>query len=218
MITRTSWFLLFNVYIISLLDSLRISFIVNLGVGIYQISLQHQIHYFPAQALSYHPELNQWITNKVICYFLVVINPIKRISSNDTYLIVAIVYIIVSKGLYFNLSQNRRLKKVLDLSINLSKVYNNPRRNLISRDLLDVIHNQNMQSKLIMINSKQIFWFSFGGGGAKISRYRLLKLFILSKNISVVLLDIVDCQGHLAGGGGKYGTFMCNRSLEHINK
>ena len=42
--------------------------------------------------------------------------------------------------------------------------------------------------------------------------------FGFRKNISLPVLELVDCQGHLADSGGKYGSFICNRFLEHIRK
>ena len=44
-----------------------------------------------------------------------------------------------------------QVQKVLDLERDLSKGYNPPNRKLISRDILDVIHEQNMKRNLSMI-------------------------------------------------------------------
>ena len=38
------------------------------------------------------------------------------------------------------------------------------------------------------------------------------------KNISVAVLEIVDCQGHLADGNKKDRTFVCNRFLNHMKE
>ena len=38
------------------------------------------------------------------------------------------------------------------------------------------------------------------------------------ENIPVALLAIVDCQGYLADGNKKYGTFTCNQFLKHMKE
>ena len=76
-------------------------------------------------------------------------NTQKMMTSNETHLTVAIAYIIVSEGVSSNLAQKYIFKKVLDLEINLSKGYQPPNRNLISKDHLDVIHFHNMENNLI---------------------------------------------------------------------
>ena len=60
-------------------------------------------------------------------------------SSNETHLTVTIADLIISEGLYFNLDQKPRLKKLLDLSRNISNIYNPPKRNIILKDVLYVI-------------------------------------------------------------------------------
>ena len=72
-------------------------------------------------------------------------------TSNKTCLTVSTTYLINYEGLSFNLSQKPRFKKVLYLAINVSKSYQLPNRKLISKDLLDVINDQNMERKLILI-------------------------------------------------------------------
>ena len=58
--------------------------------------------------------------------------------------------------------------------------------------------------------------FLFLGDGATIYGVPLLKILVSGKNLPVALLELVDCQVHLADGGEKNGTFICNRFLEHI--
>ena len=60
-------------------------------------------------------------------------------ASNETCLTVAISDIIISECLPFNLSQKPRFKRVLDLARTVSKCYQPPNRNLIYKDLLDLI-------------------------------------------------------------------------------
>ena len=38
------------------------------------------------------------------------------------------------------------------------------------------------------------------------------------KNLPVAVLELVGCQGHIADGGEKDVTFICNIFLEHIRK
>ena len=34
----------------------------------------------------------------------------------------------------------------------------------------------------------------------------------------MAVLELVDCQGHLADGGTKNATFICNRFLDHFKR
>ena len=76
-------------------------------------------------------------------------NTQKMMTSNETHLTVAIADLIIYVGLSFNLSQKPRFKKVLDLERTVSKCYQHPNRKLIYKDILDVIHDQNMERNLI---------------------------------------------------------------------
>ena len=78
-------------------------------------------------------------------------NTQKMMTSNATRLIVAIADLIISEGLSFNLSQKPRFKKVIELARTVSKCYQPPNRKLISKDILDVIHDQNMERSLSQI-------------------------------------------------------------------
>ena len=70
---------------------------------------------------------------------------------NETHLKVAIADLIISGGLSFNLDPKPRFKKVLDSARNLSKVYQPTNRNLISKDILDVVHDNNMERNSITL-------------------------------------------------------------------
>ena len=101
----------------------------------------------------------------------------------------------------------------------MPKSYQPPNRNLISKDLLDAIHDQNMERNLSLIKKESdIFGLLFLGDGTTISRIPLLNLLVSGKKISVFVLELVDCQGHLADGGGKNGTLICNRFLDHFKR
>ena len=66
-------------------------------------------------------------------------------TSNETRLTVAISDLIIYEGLSFYLSQKPMFKKVLDLAGTVSKCNQPTNRKLISKDLLDVIHDHNMK-------------------------------------------------------------------------
>ena len=138
-------------------------------------------------------------------------------TSNETRLTVAISDLIISEGLSFNLYQKPRFKKVLELARTVSKCYQPPNRKLISKDILDVIHNQNMERNLSLVEKEsEIFGLLFLGDGATISRVPLLNILVSGKNIPVAVLELVDCQGHLADGGTKNTSFICNIFLDHF--
>ena len=88
----------------------------------------------------------------------------KLITSNDTRLTIAIADLIISDGLPFNLSQKPIFKKVMELSRNVLKTYIPPNRNLISKELLDVIHEHNMKRNLAMIKKESETFFVFWAG------------------------------------------------------
>ena len=65
-------------------------------------------------------------------------------------------------------------------------------------------------------NKAYIFWLSFLGDGATISRFPLLNIMASGENIPVAVLEIVDCHGHLADGNKKDGTFICSQFLNNM--
>ena len=76
-----------------------------------------------------------------------------------------------------------------------------------------------MESNLsLILKQSYIFGFLFLGVGAIIYIITLLKILVSGGNILVDALELVDCQGHLSDGGGKYGTDICNIFIEHIRK
>ena len=99
------------------------------------------------------------------------------ITSNDTHITIAIAYFIISEGLPFNISQKPKFKKVLEFSRNVLKTYITPNGKVISKELLDVIHEQNMKRNLAMIKKEaEIFGLLFLGDGATISRFPLFNI------------------------------------------
>ena len=104
------------------------------------------------------------------------------ITSNETRLTVAIADLIISEGLSFNLSKPPRFKEVIERAITVSKSYQPPNRELISKDLLDAIHDQNMESNLSLIEKESdIFGFLFLGDDDTIYRIPLLNILVSGK-------------------------------------
>ena len=129
-----------------------------------------------------YPESNTTTPQKYSIVFMGDNNTQKIITSNWTRLTVTITDLVVSNGLSFNQYQKPRLKKVLDLTRTVSKIYQPPNRKLISKDILDVIHDENMERNLSLIKKESdIFGSLFLGDGAKISRIPLLNILVSRK-------------------------------------
>ena len=103
---------------------------------------------------SQYPEINPINPQKGSSFFTEDNNTQKMMTSNDTRLTVASVDIIISEGLSLNISQKPTFKKVLELARTVSKCYRPTNGKLLSEDLLDVIHDQNMERNLSMIGKK----------------------------------------------------------------
>ena len=102
-------------------------------------------------------------------------NTEKMMASNETRLTVAIADLIISEGLSFILAQKPRFKKVLDLAINMSYFYQPQNRKLMSKDLLDVIYDQNMERNLILYKKESDnFGLLFLSDGATFYRTPIL--------------------------------------------
>ena len=131
-------------------------------------------------------------------------------TCNETRLTVAIANVIICEGISLNLSQKSSVKKLLDLERNVSKFYQPPHRKLTSKDLLDLIHDQNAETKLSLIKKEwDVFGFLFLGDGATIYRFSRFENIGFRKNLPVSVLELVDCQGHLTYGGDQDETFIC---------
>ena len=92
-------------------------------------------------------------------------------TSKETRLTVVIADLIISEGLSFNISRKPMFNKVFDLERTVSKSYQPPNINPISKDLLDVIHDQNTERNMILIKKESdIFGLLFPSDGANISR------------------------------------------------
>ena len=71
----------------------------------------------------------------------------------------------------------------MELAINILKVYNPSKINSFSKYLLDVIHEQNIKSKLSMVKKgEDSFWYLSIGYGATISRTSLLNILVYGIN------------------------------------
>ena len=78
-------------------------------------------------------------------------NSQKPINSNKTRLNVTVHDIIISEGMFFNIDRKPIFRKVLYLARNVFKSYIPLNTNLVPKELLDVIHEQNMKSNLTML-------------------------------------------------------------------
>ena len=78
-------------------------------------------------------------------------------TSNETHLTVTIANRIIYEYLSFNLAQKHCFKNVPDLARNVSKGYQTQNINIILRELLDIIHDHNMERNLSLIKNGKIF-------------------------------------------------------------
>ena len=76
--------------------------------------MQHMIHHPSSQAVAHHLREIQKLL-KMFNFFMGDNNTQKTMASNVTRLTVAIIDLIISEGLYSNLSHKPRFKKVIDL-------------------------------------------------------------------------------------------------------
>ena len=106
-------------------------------------------------------------------------------TSNETRITIAIADLIIYKGLSLNLSQKPMFNKALELARTVSKCYQPPNRNLISKDILDVIHGQNTKKNLSLTEKESdIFVLLFLGDGVTILRIPLLNILVSEKSSS----------------------------------
>ena len=103
------------------------------------------------KSFSQSPESNQTTPQKGSIVFTGENNTQKMMTYNETCVTVAISDLIISEGLSFNIYQKPRFKKVLELARTVSKCYQPPNRKLISKDIFDAIHDQNMERNLSLI-------------------------------------------------------------------
>ena len=96
------------------------------------------IHHISAQAVA---NILRAISQNGSIFFMGYNNTPNMMTYNETSLTVAIADIIIYEGLSFNLSQKPSFKKVLDSARTVRKRYQTPKRNLISKDLLDIFHD-----------------------------------------------------------------------------
>ena len=113
--------------------------------------MKYLMHHTSAQAVAHQMIPIKLIPKNIQHFFIGDHNTQKMMNPNETRLTVAITDPITSEGISLNLSQKNRLKKVIDLVINVSKIYQPTKRKLISKDILDVIHDQNTERNLSLI-------------------------------------------------------------------
>ena len=113
-------------------------------------------------------------------------NTQKMMTYNETRLTVSITDIIISVGFSFNISQIPRFKNMNYLEITMSKIYQPPNIKLIYKDILDVIHDQNMERNLSLIKKESaIFGLLFLDDGTTIVRISLLNILVSGKYSSI---------------------------------
>ena len=109
-------------------------------------------------------------------------NTQKTTTSNEKHLTLAIAKPIIYEGLSLNLAQKLMFKKVLDFARNVSKYYQPPNRKLVSKYLLDVIYDQDMERNLILIKKESdIFELLCIDDGATISKIPILNMLVSGK-------------------------------------
>ena len=109
-------------------------------------------------------------------------NTQKIITSNETHLIVKIYDLVISEGLYFNLSQKHRFKKVIDLAINAQKVVNLQTEQLYPRIFCMQLMIITWKVNLILIKiESDISVLLFIGYDATIYRTTLLNILVSGK-------------------------------------
>ena len=67
-------------------------------------------------------------------------------------------------------------------------------------------------------NEAEIFGLLFLGDGATISMFPVLNMMYSAKKIPVAVLEIINCQDHLADGNTKDAKFICNHFFNHIKE
>ena len=98
------------------------------------------------------------------------------------------------------------------------KIYSSQQKSHIQRTTWCYSWTENEKEFLNHQKGSRNIWVVIGWDGATISGYPLLNILDSAKNIPVFVLGIVAFQGHLADGNKKYGTFICNQFLDHMNK
>ena len=76
---------------------------------------------------------------------------------NETRLKVGIADLIIFEGLFFNQAQKPRFKKVLYLAKKVSKGYQSQSRKIIPKELLYVLHYQNIERNFSLTEKSLIF-------------------------------------------------------------
>ena len=125
-------YLLYYAYRISHQKFLSQVFSVTPRVSPHKISQQRLIHHCLAQAIAHHLTSIKLLPKKV--HFVIEErNQQKMMTSKETRLTVAIVYLIISEGIYFNLDPKPRFKKVIGLGKYVSKSYQPQTKNIYLR-------------------------------------------------------------------------------------
>ena len=108
---------------------------------------------FFSKSYSTPHEINQITPEKGSVFLMGDHNTHKIMTSIETRLTVAISSPIISEGLSFSLAQKPCFKKVIDLAKNVKRL-STFKKQIVAKDIMDIIHDQNMQSNLSLIKKE----------------------------------------------------------------
>ena len=118
----------------------------------------------------------------------------------------------------FQYRSKRRFKTVLGLARNVLKCYQPPNINILSKDILDLIQDQNIRIKFIWLRKVLIFFIVISRWWCHYFQNCTVEhIGFRGEKNPVDVLELFDCQVKSVHGGGKYGTFICSIFLDHIN-
>ena len=126
---------------------------------------------------------------------------------------------VAATGQDFNILEDPLTKKFLEAYKNTSQNYKLPSRKRLSGDLLDINHEvQEAASLEELRKSADIGGIQFCSDFATIGGHACLNILASGPHVKSVVLDIVDCHEHLAGGGVKDGQFVFNKIKPWVEK
>ena len=137
--------------------------------------------------------------------------------SLDSRMDMAVANLIHCEGTAFSLADSAHLRKIIQLAKCVSKNYVPPNRNRIAGELLELNYHEHYRKDvaLLMVDS-EIYGLDFYGDGATIKSMPLLNIMAYGVHAPAVILDIVDCTGHVSAGKKKDGPFVAREFVTHM--
>lgn len=133
-------------------------------------------------------------------------------ASATARLTMAIADFVHANGLSFSIVEKPRFEKMLSLARFVGGNYKLPSRKAVSGELLDLNYRKYLErNKEELMKEADVFGLSFMGDGATVKRMPLVNILCSGKNAPASVLEIVDCTGHLAGGGKKDARFIAGK-------